>query len=384
MVIAPSKEELRMEAAASLKQTLTHLFDAVRFAEHAKQLEESARTTEGELETALSKLEARTEEITNLLASMKEESESVLKGFSKQLEGFLTTAKEQAKSKLQKKATQELEDYRSIAASEKDKALKSLEAYFASDPLPIIENIIQVRLSEGIYEARSRCECEGGIKYEFRLAAQNSKLFHQPLSLSELGYEIKVPVRFSRALLSKSRVPGFERLDQYVLASAESSGGRLRGGFEKSGTGSKMKVITSGNQDDGFVGLEYSDQIQTVNVMNDPSLVAYVDLEAMKKAAAEIVTELAELSKKKMALLRFSLNDEASLDNLNYREILQKVLDVMGPTYRELVKKIAVARPAANSNGDLNLGFIQERLKALGGELSKSVSLSLGLTGIQQ
>jgi hypothetical protein len=370
-----------MEAAASLKQTLTHLFDAVRFADHAKQLEESARTTEGDLETALSKLEARTEELTNLLDSMKEGSESVLKEFSKQLEGFLITAKDQAKSKLQRKATQELEDYRSIAASEKDKALKSLEAYFASDPLPVIENVIQVRLSEGIYEAKSRCECEGGIKYDFRLAAQNSKLFHQPLSLSEHGYEIKVPVRFSRALLSKSRVPGFERLDQYILASAEGSGEKLRAGFEKSGSGSKMKVITSGNQDDGFVGLEYSDQVQTVNVMNDPSLVAYVDLETMKKAAAEIVTELAELSKKKMALLRFSLNDEASLDNLNYREILQKVLDVMGPAYRELVKKIAAANPGANSNGELTLGFIQERLKALGGELSKTVSQSLGIPG---
>jgi hypothetical protein len=373
-----------MEAAASLKQTLTHLFDAVRFADHAKQLEESARTTEGDLETALSKLEARTEELTNLLASMKDESESILKELSKQLEGFLTTAKDQAKSKLQRKATQELEDYRSIASSERDKALKSLEAYFASDPLPIIENIIEVRLSESIYEARSRCECEGGIKYDFRLAAQNSKLFHQPLSLSELGYEIKVPVRFSRALLSKSRVPGFERLDQYVLASAESSGERLRASFEKSGNGSKMKVITSGNQDDGFVGLEYSDQVQAVNVMNDPSLVAYVDLEAVKKAAAEIVTELAELSKRKVALLRFSLNEEAALDDLNYREILQTVLNVMGPSYKALVKKIGAASPATNPNGELTLGFIQERLKALGGELSKTVSQSLGLPNSQQ
>ncbi len=368
-----------MEAAASLKQTLTHLFDAVRFADHARQLEESARNTEGDLETAFSKLEARTEELTNLLASMKEESETVLKDLSKQLEGFLVTAKDQAKNKLQRKATQELEDFRSIAASEKDKALKSLEAYFASDPLPIIENITQVRLSDELYEARSRCECEGGIKYDFRLAAQNSKLFHQPLTLSQLGHEIKVPVRFSRAILSKSRVPGFERLDQYILASAESSGGRLRASFDKSGNGSKIKVITSGNQDDGFVGLEYTDQVQSVNVMNDPSLVAYVDLEALKKAAGELVGELADLSKKKVALLRFSLNEEAALDDLNHREILQTVLTVMGPSYKALVKKIAEGTPAPDTNDELTLKFIQERLKALGGELSKSVSQSLGL-----
>ena len=370
-----------MEAAASLNQTLTHLFDAVRFADHARQLEEAARNTEGDLETALSKLEARTEEFANLLASMKEESESILKDLSKQLDGFLVTAKDQAKNKLQRKAAQELEDYRSIASSEKDKALKSLEAYFASDPLPIIENIAQVRLSQELYEARSRCECEGGIKYDFRLAAQNSKLFHEPLTLSQLGHEIKVPVRFSKALLSKSRVPGFERLDQYILASAESSGGRLRATFEKSGNGSKIKVTTSGNQDDGFVGLEYTDQVQAVSVMNDPSLVAFVDLEALKKAAAELVGELADLSKKKVALLRFSLNEDAALDELNYREILQTVLNVMGPSYRTLVKKIASGSAGGKANGELTLEFIQERLKALGGELSKSVAQSLGLPG---
>ncbi len=370
-----------MDAAESLKETVTHLFDAVRYSVQAEDMEQAAKKTEVDLETDLNALESQTEEVSYLVSSMKTGTGEPFKELSIQIQEFLVTAKEQAKDKLERKAKEEVEEYRSTASSEKDKALKSLEAYFASDPLPVIENIAQVRLSEELYEARSRCECEGGIKYDFRLAAQNSKLFHQPLTLSDLGHEIKVPVRFSRALLGKSRVPGFEKLDQYVLASAESSGGRLRATFQKSGNGSKMKVITSGDKDDGFVGLEYSDQVQAVNVMNDPSLVAYVDLEAIKKAAAELVRELVDLSKKKVALLRFSLNEEAALDDLNYREILQTVLTVMGPSYRALVKKISSGTPIPDTNGDLTVGFIQERLKALGGELSKSVSQSLGLPG---
>ena len=367
-----------MQTAPSLKQTLTHLFDAVRFADHASELEESARSTEGDLETALNKLEAQTEEMSNLLAAMRVEREDVLKELSRQVEGFLATAKEQAKGKLQKSAQQQLEDRRRAISSEKDKALKSLEAYFATEPLPVLEHVIHVRLNEGVYEARSSYECEGGIKYEFRLAAHNSQIFHQPFSLSELGYELRVPVRFSRGLLSKTRTPGFERLDQYVLSDAETSAGRLRANFEKAGNGARMKVVTSGNQADGFVSLEYGDQLQAVNVMNDPSLVAYVEINSIKQAATALVTELSELSKKKVALLRLAVNGEQTLDDVSCREVLQRVLDTMGPSYRDFIRKMGTATPG-DKGDDMDLDYIRGRLKALGGDLSLSVSQALGL-----
>ncbi len=371
-----------MEPAASLKQTMTHLFDAVRFADHASELEESARSVEGDLGAALNKLEAQTEEVSNLLTSMKDGPEAVLKELSQQVEGFLVTAKEQAKNKLQKSAKQQLEDYRRAISVEKDKALKSLEAYFASDPLPITENVIQIRLNEGVYEARSRYECEGGVKYDFRLAAQNSRVFHEPFALSQLGYELRVPVRFSRALLSKTRTPGFERLDQYVLSDAETSGGRLRANFDKPGNGAKLKVVTSGSQEDGFISIEYTDQLQAVNVMNDPSLVAFVDIEAIKKAAREMVAELNDLSKKKVALLRLAVNGEQSLGDVSSREILHKVIGVMGPAYRASIKKIAAGVPPAGGE-ELDLEYVKGRLKVLGGDLSKSVSQAFGLASLQ-
>jgi hypothetical protein len=313
---------------------------------------------------------------------MRVEREEVLKELSRQVDGFLATAKEQAKGKLQRSATQQLEDYRRSISSEKDKALKSLEAYFASDPLPVVESAIQVRLNEGVYDARSTYECEGGVKYDFRLASQNSKVFHQPLVLSQLGYELRVPVRFSRALLSKTRTPGFERLDQYVLSDAETTGGRLRANFEKPGNGARMKMVTSGNQEDEFVSLEYSDQLQAVSVMNDPSLVAYVDIATIKRAAGDLVTELSELSKKKVALLRLSVNGEQSLNEVSCRAVLEKVMGVMGPAYRASIKQLASGMSVEDSEG-LDLDYIRGRLKVLSGDLSKSISQALGLAGMQ-
>jgi ElaB/YqjD/DUF883 family membrane-anchored ribosome-binding protein len=370
-----------MQTSASLKQTLTHLFDAVRFADHAREREELASGVESDLGSALNRMEAQTADISALLGTLKAEPESVLKELSSQLQEFLETAKEQAKSKLQKKAKQQLEEYRSAASSERDKALKSLEAFLASDPLPVIEHVVHAKMTEGVYEAESRYECEGGIKYDFRLAAQNSRLFHQPLALSQLGYELKVPVRFSRALLGKSRVPGFERLDQYMVFDAETSGGKLRANFVKAGNGAKMKVVTSGSQKNGFIGLEYTDQIHAVNVMNDPSLVAFVDVEAIKKAVEEVVNELMDLSEKKVALLRLALNGEQPLDGVDCRGILTTVLEVMGPAYRNLIKKMEAGQRQDENGEELSLDFVKERLKILEGSLATSVSHSLGLVG---
>lgn len=372
-----------MEAAASLEQTVTNLFDAVRFSEHMREAEAAAKSAEGSLEMELAKLEAHAEDVSNLLASLKNEPEIILRDLSVQLEGFLATAKEQATRKLRQKVSEEVNEYRGVTASERDKALKSLEAYFSADPLPLVDSNIQVKLTEGIYEAKSRYECEGGMNYDFRLAAQNSRFFHQPFTLSQIGYELKIPVRFSRALLGRSRVPGFERLDQYVLADAETSGGRVRATFTKPDNGAKLKMIASGDHDDAFVGLEYNDQVQAVNVMNDPALGAYVDLEAVKKAAKEMVTELMDLSKKKVALLRLSINGDQALDSLDCRPILQKVLNVMGPSYKGLVKRIASGDPVGESGEGLSLEFIQARLKVLGRESAKIVSQNLGLQGPQ-
>jgi len=371
-----------MGPSASLKQTITHLFDAVRFADHANELEESARSVEGNLEMALNKLEAQTEEISNLLGTMKVDREAVLKELAQQVDGFLGTAKEQAKSKLQRGAKQEIEGYRKAVSGERDKALKSLEAYFSSDPLPILDNAIQVRLNDGVYEAKSTYECEGGFKYDFRLAAQNSEVFHEPFAFSKLGYELRVPVRFSRAVLSRTRTPGFEKLDQYILADAETSGGKLHANFEKPGNGAKLKVITSGSQEDGFLGLEYSDRLQAVNVMNDPSLLAFVDIEAIKKATGVLVTGLNDLSKRKVALLRLAVNGEQTLDKVSWREILLKVISVMGPKYRNTIKKLSTGVPTDDGE-ELDMDYLKGRVKLLGGDLARSVSQALGLAGTQ-
>lgn len=367
-----------MDQAASLKQTVTHLFDAVRFSQLAKELEEAARSAEGKLETELNKLESHAEEISNLLDSFKQDPEPPIRELSRQMTEFLMAAKGQAREKLEKKLKQELSELRSAVSAERDKAMKSLEAYLAANPVPPIEEVVSARFVDGVYSAVARYECEGGLKYDFGLAAQNSRLFHQELTLSQLEYELKVPVRFSKILLKKERVPGFERLDQYVLMNAETSGGRIRANFQKVGNGASIKVVTSGSDDQGFVGLEYSDKAHAVNVMNDPSLSAYVDLASIRKAMGDLAKELSELAQKKVALLRFSLDGEEPMENIDCYAVLQIVLKVMGPSYRTLVSKMSGDASSKEESKGLSIGYVQDRLKVLG-TLSSQVSKILGL-----
>jgi hypothetical protein len=366
-----------MDGSASLRHTITHLFDAVRYSEHAKELEGAALKAEEKLVTELDKLETQTEEILNSITSFKDDSEPPVQELSVQLSEFLSTAKEQAVEKVKKKAKEELVEMRRAASSERDKATKSLEAYLAADPLPIIESVVSVKLADGHYMAQSRYECEGGMKYDFGLASQNSPLFHEELMLSRLGYELKIPVRFSKTLL-KNRVPGFERLDQYVLADAETTGGRIRVNFHREGNGARMKVVTSGSDDQSFLGIEYSDHAHAVNVTNDPSLSSYIDLETLKKAMGELVKELTDLAQRKVALLRVSLNGEKSIEDIDCYGMLQMVLRVLGPTYKALVKKLGDGTFEAKNLSGLSLSLVQERLKVLG-ETSKPVSQALGI-----
>jgi len=121
--------------------------------------------------------------------------------------------------------------------------------------------------------------------------------------------------------------------------------------------------------------------LQAVNVMNDPSLVAHVDIEAIKKAARDLVTELSELSKKKVALLRLTVNGEQPLGEVSSRAVLEKVIGVMGPTYRASIKRIATGSQNEEGGG-MDLEYIRGRVKILGGDLSKSISQSLGIASL--
>jgi len=365
-----------MDDRASLREMVTHLFDAVKYSESAKEHEVAARKAESDLAADVERLEGRMQEMTNVLSPLKSDPEPTIKEFARQANEFLATAKAQARAKLEKRSKEKVDESLALASNERGLAVKSLEAYLAGDPLPVIENIVSVKLVEGLYHATSSYECEGGVKYTYGLAAQNSRLFSHEFNLAQLGYELRVPVRFSRALL-KGRVPGFERLDQYTLTEAETSGGRIRASFQKKDDGAKIKLVTSGGEERGFVGIEYSDQAHEVNVINDPSLSAYVELDSVKKAMKDLVKELSDLAGKKVTLLKFTYDGGENFKTVDCNEVLRLVLKVLGARYRATVQEMKEG-PTPGPGGDFSISFVRQRLKMLGG-LANPVADAIGI-----
>jgi hypothetical protein len=112
--------------------------------------------------------------------------------------------------------------------------------------------------------------------------------------------------------------------------------------------------------------------------MNDPSLSPHVELDTLKKAMGDLVTELTDLAKKKVALLRLSLNGNDLLKDLDFYRLLQLVLSVRGSDYRAILKGVSDRKAGPGEGAPLNIGFINERLKILG-DRSPFVSEALGL-----
>jgi hypothetical protein len=366
-----------MEDHASLRQTLTHLFDAVRHGRNFRDLADSAKAIENRLQDQLTRLEVNSGELYSLLASMKRDPEEPIRLLGQQVEAFLQTAKQQARSKLENAASGELRQARASMSSEKDKAVKSLEAYLATSPLPLTDSTTALRFDDKTYVAQADFECEGGLTYEFGLATQNSKYFHGEFMLSQFGSELKVPVRFGRTLL-KGRVPGFERLDQYLLTNAELSNGKLRASFQKMGGDATFKVVMSGFGKDDFCGIEYVDPGGTVNIMTDLSLMVHVDIDSLKAAMSRLASELNAVAGMKVTLLRSSLDGEDLLETLDCYKLLEMVMRVLGPKYRTLLEKLPEKQISGKSGEELSLMFVKERLRLLG-DFSKPVSQLLGV-----
>ena len=364
MVIGARQELLLMDEAASFKHTIVHLFDAVRYDQNAKDLDQAASKAEGDLKAALGSLDMHAAEISNQLSPLKEDQNEAVRDLYRQVTEFVATAKAQARSRLEKKAHDLVQKTHLEASTERDKAFKSLETFFAIEPIPVIESSISVKLVEGAYHATSRFTCEGGVNYEFGLASQNSKLMNDEFTLAKLGYEVKVPVRFSKTML-KGRVPGFERLDQYTLVDAETTGGKVISNFHKTGNGASIKVVTSGSDDQAFVSIEYKDGAHNVNVMNDPSLRVHTDLDSIKRAMSDVASAMADLSTKKSVLLSLSIDGESSPRNADASQLLEIVSTVMAPKFRTIVKGLP-AKSKGQGSQDLTLDYVRSRINSLG------------------
>jgi hypothetical protein len=376
------------DTAESLKHVMTSLVDAVRYSEHATEIDQKALDADANGKVSILKLDELVREtgksLRKFVNGMDREYSLDL---SKQIGGFVSTTAEQAKSQVGQAVDRKIADLRTLAESERTKAKNSLEAFVAASPMPLFDKVISLSLAEGGYEARAKYNCEGSIEYEFWLEAKNNKLFRQPFTFASVRKELRIPVRLSKGWMKKDPVPAVERLDKYVLTSAEVSPGTFLAIFTSPETGATVKTVYSKRNEDAFVTLEYADKTGKVDVTSDSTLHQHLDTVGLKAALEELLAGLNELEKHKLRLTKLVNGDEDVLAQTGYSDFMMKVLNIVSPRVKDILVLDATGTPqdpaGPRLGPDLDLNMIKERLRLLGGKARPAAEL-LGIQKLVQ
>jgi len=365
-------------AVDSLEQTITHLFDAVRYSEQVNGLEEQARALSAGTTNGLAMMEAYARQSKAALEKMAEGiGAEYAQQLSSQITEFVKTAVEQAKSKANSDLAQQLSEIKSKVESEKDKTIKSLESYFIPSPLPLIERVLTVKKGDSGYEANISYSCKGGTKYSFALATANSSFFHDEFTFSLFDKKLSIPIALTKTWIRKEASPRYEKLDRYALAWAEVTDTHTIVDFSNSETQSKVRMVSSTPNAQGLTTVEYSEGNEVTNVTTDTGLNKHLDTKAVTEALLRLRSEVLMLEKNKAALTELSSDGEDILKSLNCDDLLSRVLRLMSSPYRTLIQKMNI-KPLQTKKGELSTAMFRERL-ALLGPSSAIVREALGL-----
>lgn len=354
------------EASRGAELLFTELVDAVRFSrnwQESVQEQNDARARAEEQLRELDDLEAR---ISAAFETLHVDAEDLEKLSGKVVE-FTALAVQQTKDGVNARLTASLEDASSESNSAALKAKRSLEAYLAVTPLPVVDEEFFLELTDGSYSATAEYKCAGEIEYDFLLNTANSRLFRSALMFSEVRKGMKLPVRLGKAWLRKEPVPDFERLDVYTLSKARASKNHLTATLTNRETNSTVNLVFSRSGSESFVTVEYIDENGPVDVTGEPALNKHVDLPVMKSSAGALVDAIVDLRKEKLQLNRLESAGEDILASLDCTGFMMQV-----------VRTLAQSKESMDAIRKIDPKFALERLRALGPEASK-VSEALGL-----
>jgi hypothetical protein len=375
LVVSPTAESKSID---SLEQTVTHLFDAVRYSEQVAALKIEAKLAAELSKARISKLEGVEAEVSGAVNRLSEQEKSeYVNQMATQIKEFVKAAVEQARTKALDEAQLELAEIESQDTSVRTKLAKSLESYFVSNPLPLMDLQVDVKMGESGYDAQAKYTCKGGVSYRFSLATQNSKFFHRGFRLAALGRKLNLPVELQRNWLKKEPAPRYEKLERYDLREAEVTDRHIIVEFFNEESKASVRISSAGAEGEGLPTIEYTEDGTVTNITTDTGLNKFVDSKEMTASIRQLRSEILSLEKNKVALSDLNSKGEEVLESLNCTGLLGAILKLMGPSYRQIVQSLA-SKPMKSRNGEMSLSLIKERIALLGPSASIAIE-GLGL-----
>ncbi len=365
--MASRQKLLTPEESGSLKQAFTSLVDAMRFVQQLEKLSSKIREAREFAQKRSSSLDGLNGSLSGLIMSLKDSiGEAHATDLAKQISSFSSIAVEQVKRKIAEKSKSEIDEFTKSLDSEKTKTLKSIEAFLAVSPFPWRDEVLDLKLQDNAYEARSKYRCESNIEYEFSLDTRN-EFFGKKFRLSNFVPEVRIPVRLAKNWLRKNPIPDFERLDQFFMVDAEATEKNLIANFfHEDGEERKMRIVYSKQDTNSFLSVEYASGSGAINVTATPDLNAHLDSEALKKAMERLWLAINELEKHKIALKRLNCENTEVLDKYDCDEFFRKSWHMIASRLSRVIKNSSLEDNAQRGENRLDESLIKEKLMLLG------------------
>ncbi len=368
----PSQSYSAQGQIRSVKQAFVSLIDSMIYLQRTRELERKMGATTEQAEKRLIALETFKVDVADDISKLKQIlGETRTAELAKQVVGFSSTAVDQMKQKLNQETQKQLSVLESDSRSEMTKAVKSLEAFLSTSPLPLIDRVIEVDLQDGAYASMVRYRCLDNIEYEFSLDSRLNPFFKGECTIGSLDRTLRIPVALGKSWLKKEPVPDFKALEQYVIIRAEGTETSLIVQCSDQEGRSEVRLVYTRSGDHTSLSIYYSSDGTTVDVTSEPGLNAHLDSDAVVRMMERIWLATSELEKKRITITKLVFENRSLLENLDSTEFFLKCWWEISDSVKETMRLSSEKRVAFDES--LDRPFVKERLKALGSD-SKQIA----------
>ncbi len=268
-----------------------------------------------------------------------EEQETILK-YAEKSKQFLKKFIEEGKTKFSDEIFREIEEFEKKVDEADEENRKTLELFFISDPIPIINKKYTLKAKEEGHSANVQVDCEGEISCVFDIASLDIPFWHSHVKAHDFVRGVEIPARMKKPFLKKELVPDIVSIDNYLLCDLVISGKELEVVFRKRLDTSAERFRLKMNFGDEFAIEVYHAEENEVekNIQAVPELKSALNIFRLRELGEKIVEQTNALYPKKYRLESLYLSGKDVLEENLIFELMQKVAELFAPTVAEIKK----------------------------------------------
>lgn len=276
--------------------------------------------------------------IAGAVARSKEQ-ETILK-YSEKSKEFLKKFIEDGKAKFSDEIFMEIEEFEKKVDEADEENRKTLEFFFISDPISIINKKYTLKATVEGYSAKVQVDCEGEISCVFDIASSEIPFWHSHVKAHDFVRGAEIPAVMKKPFLKKELVPDIVSIDNYLLCDLVFSGKELEVVFRKKLDTSAERFRLKMNFGDEFAIEVYHAEENEVekNIQAVPELKSALNIFRLRELGEKIVEQTNALYPKKYRLESIYLSSKDVLEENLIFELMQKVAELFAPTVAEIKK----------------------------------------------